>query len=42
MRTILIEKRINIFKGAMKGNVQSEMLFNNRVTVVFRKRKWIS
>jgi len=38
----IIEKRKNIFKGAMKGNVQSEILFNNRVTVVFRNRKWIS
>ena len=27
MRTILIEKRINICAGAMKGNVHSEMLF---------------
>jgi len=39
MRTMFIEKRINICKGAMKENVQSEMLLNNRVTVVSRKRK---
>jgi len=39
MRTILIEKRINICKGAMKENVQTEILFNNRVTVVNRKRE---
>ena len=39
MRTILITKSINICTGVIKENVQNEILFNSRVTVVFKQMK---